>query len=141
MKVILLKDVPKVGQKNNIKEVKDGFALNLLLPRGLAQQATPGALKTLEKIKERQVLTKEADKERIAEKVAGLKDVVISSKANEKGHLFAGVGIAEIAKATGLPEESLVLSEPIKEVGDYDIEVSVGREKKVQFKLKIEEEK
>ena len=140
MKVILLKDVPKVGQKNDIKQVKDGFAMNLLFPRKLAQQATPEAVKALEKIKEREVLTKEADKERIAEKVAGLKDVVISAKANEKGHLFAGVGVAEIGKVTGLPTENIVLAEPIKEVGDYDIEVKVGEEK-AQFKLKIEEEK
>jgi len=64
---------------------------------------------------------------------------VISAKANEQGHLFAGVGVAEIAKASGLPEGSIVLAEPIKEVGDYDIEVKTG-ERISQFKLKIEAE-
>ena len=51
MKVIFLKDVPRVGKRNDIKEVNDGYAVNFLFPRKLAEMATPSAINELEKRK------------------------------------------------------------------------------------------
>lgn len=128
MKVILLKDVPKVGQKNTIKEVKDGFAINLLIPRGLAKQATPSAVHQMEKIQTLENKNKKAGVEALEEKVSGLDQIEIKVKANEKGHLFAGIGKDELSNKLDIPAESIILDSPIKEVGEHEIEVKIGEQ-------------
>jgi len=93
MKIILLKDIPKVGRKYDIKNVADGYALNLLIPRGLAQIATPQTEKNIEAMKAKDLVEKKVQGELLVKNLEVLKDLVINmkEKANEKGHLFAGV--------------------------------------------------
>jgi large subunit ribosomal protein L9 len=139
MKVILLKDVPKVGQINTVKEVKDGFALNMLIPRGLARFATPEAILNMERMKTQENKNKETHATALSEKISGLGQIEIKVKANEKGHLFAGVGKNEIAKKSGIPVENILLESSIKEIGEHEVEVSNGQ-KTQKIKLLLTQE-
>jgi large subunit ribosomal protein L9 len=136
MKVILLKDIPKVGQRNTIKEVKDGFALNMLIPRGLARQTTPDAVQQMERAQIREGEANTASAAELVAKISKLGQIEIKVKANEKGHLFAGVGKTEIAKELGVSEENIILEHPIKEVGEHEVEIKIGEESK-KIKLLI----
>ena len=91
MKVIILKDTARVGRKYEIKDVADGFALNSLIPRGIAVPATSSYLKVIEAKKKQDVQMKEEFKENFEYALTKLTNgkLHISGKANEKGHLFA----------------------------------------------------
>jgi len=147
MKVILLQDVPKLGKKYDIKIVADGFAINSLIPRKLVQVATPNFEK---KIAEKKAI-EEADKKMretlLLKDLKKLEDtpIEIAGKANEKGHLFAGIhekdiskAIEEQAKIVVLPEY-IKLKEHLKEVGEHTVELEIGKEK-AKFKIVIKTE-
>src|SRR3989344_7519593 len=127
MKIILLHDVQKVGKKYDIKNVSDGHALNLLIPKGLAEVATPIALKKVEKLKMEDTAHKKIQEDLLLMNLKAIEGVTleIKEKANEKGHLFAGVHKAEIIahmrddKHINLLEDFIVLEKPIKEVGEH----------------------
>jgi large subunit ribosomal protein L9 len=148
MKVILLKDIPKVGKKFESKEVTAGYARNFLLPQGLAEVATD---KTLAKIKLQRSLHEEKVKiqeEKLAEKLANIKDAVITlkEKANEKGHLFAGIHadelVSHIKDELGLDvvASHIKLEQPIKEIGEHEVALEV-QGKTALFKVVVEEDK
>lgn len=145
MKVIFLKDVPRVGNKNDIKEVNDGYAQNFLLPRGLAKMATAQAVKELEIAKQNIAIERKVQNELLTRSMEEIKQkvVTLSGKANDKGHLFQAIHKKEIIDAlrkthrAEIGEEFIVLDKPIKEVGEFKIEVKVG-DKKSYFTLKIE---
>ncbi len=155
MKVILLKDVAKLGRQYEIKEVSSGHAINLLIPQGLALSATPDAVKRLE------VKKKQADAERkihedlLVMNIKGLdgKTITIAGKANEKGHLFAGLHreaiAAELQKQTELQIDPsfIQIDHPLKEVGEHIVEVKapasteisgMSKGKSVKFTVVIE---
>jgi len=134
VKVILLKDVPKVGQRSDIKEVKDGFALNFLIPKKMAILATPQSIKKIEGLRVKEEAVNKVNLEALGKKVRDIKQIEIKEKANEKGYLFAGVGKEEISRHSGIPAKNILLEHPIKEVGEYTIEIQVG-EKKTKVKL------
>ena len=145
MKVILLKDVPKVGQKYDIKNVADGYAMNMLLPRGLAKTATPQALEQIETMKKADLAERQIQGELLAKNLETIKDLTLrlKEKANDKGHLFAGVTkemlAEEILKVARLniPPESIQLPKPLKEIGEYKIAVeALG--KKAEFNVVVE---
>jgi len=136
MKIILLKDVAKIGRKYEVKNVADGYALNMLIPRGLAIVATEHAIKKVETLKQNDTTDKKIQAELLLKNLEVIKSLTLSlkEKANDKGHLFAGVTremlAAEIAKATRLSidPESIVLDKPIKEVGEFKVAISaMGR--------------
>lgn len=133
MKIILNQDIPKVGKKYEVKNVADGHALNFLIPRGLAIAATASALKKLEIAKAQLVVEKKVQEDLLLKNLKSLDGakIEIIEKANNKGHLFAGLHkeqiIPVIKKQTGfdvLPE-FLVLEKPIKQIGEQTIEVKV----------------
>jgi large subunit ribosomal protein L9 len=144
MKIILLKDVPKVGRKYEMKDISDGYALNLLIPKGLAIAATKDAIKRIDLEKSRDEGEKRVHQELLLKNLAELAGVTISmtEKANEKGHLFAGVHKLEIIPAIQkqtrlqIDAEHIVLDKPIKEIGVHEIQVRVG-EKSIKFNLDI----
>lgn len=144
MKVILLKDVPKVGKKYEVKNVADGYALNLLIPRGLAEAATESAKKRMETMKATDEVEKKVQADLLAKNLHDLNGVVVevSGKANEKGHLFASIHAESIAeellkqKHLSILPEFITLHRPIKEVGDHEIQVLVN-DKKASFILKV----
>ena len=145
MKVILLKDVPKLGQRFEIKEVKSGHALNKLIPNGDVAQATRSAMKNMEAQKSRMEGERKVHEDLIAMNIKDLDGITltVSGKANEKGHLFAGFhreAIAtELQKKTELQiDPSFInLDHPIKEIGEHTVEVKAGG-KSAKFKLVIE---
>ncbi|MBU4480335.1 50S ribosomal protein L9 [Patescibacteria group bacterium] len=144
MKVILLKDVPKIGKKYDIKEISDGYALNFLIPKKLAKLATASGIEELSLLKEKEEKTKKEKEETLLEDIKQLIDstVKISAKANKEGHLFAGIRKEDIVliikdqKALDIAPERILLEKPIKEIGNHIIEVKVNGEN-AKFGLEI----
>ena len=148
MQVILLQDVAKLGHKNDLVTVKDGYALNALIPKKLAKVATPGAIKAHEEHQAHaSAENKKVHETRVAElsKLEGA-TTTITSKANEQGHLFAGITADVIAVAvnkehgTGLSAAMIVLAEPLKEVGEHELVLQVG-DTQGKTKILVEAEK
>ena len=145
MKIILLKDVAKIGRKYDIKDVSSGHALNLLIPQGLAVVATPAVLKRYETEKKAALAERKIHEDLLIKNVKGLEGVTItiSGKANDKGHLFAGIHkeeiVKEVKKQTELDLDPIFiqLEHPLKEVGEHNVEVKGGG-KIVKFKVVIE---
>lgn len=101
MKVLLLKDVYKLGRAGDVKRVADGYGRNFLIPQGFAVLATPGALKQVEKIRQqasekRAVLNTEMSA--VAEKLAAL-SISFGAKAGETGKLYGSITTQDLADA------------------------------------------
>jgi large subunit ribosomal protein L9 len=133
MKIVLLKDVKGVGKKHDIKTVADGFALNSLIPQGLAEVAVGKSLARVEMIKKQEEGERKIKEDLLSKNLKSIHDQVVEVEAgaNEKGHLFAGLHAAEIAPLvkvkTGvdLLPEFIVLDKPVKEVGEHKIDIKV----------------
>ena len=144
MKVILLRDVAKVGHKYQLVTVADGFAMNSLFPKGLAEIATEKAIKRVEGLKATEAAEKKVQEDLLLKNLKSISGIVVEleGKANEKGHLFAGIHKAEIIPAIkaqtqlDLAAEYIDLDKPIKEVGEHKIEVKV-QDKKVEFTIVV----
>ena len=147
MKVVLLQDVPKVGKKYELKEVASGYAANFLLPRKLAKAATDAAI--CESNERRQALEEEkmVREDLLKKNIAGLQKITVKlkEKADPEGHLYSKVSAKEIRMAikdqTGLdlPENAILLQEPIKIVGEHAVSAE-ALDKKVTFTVIIEGE-
>ena len=145
MRVIFLKDIPRVGKRYDIKEVPDGYAMNFLLPRRLAQIATVKAVAELE-IKKREIVIERETQTNLLlknlEEIRG-KVVKMKGKASEKGSLFSAIHKKEIVEAMSkqhhveITEEFIMLEKPIKEIGEFEIPIEV-KDKKSSFKLIVE---
>jgi len=133
MLVILNKDVKGTGKAGDIVKVSDGYARNMLLPKGLATEATDGNVRNLEKQKAAEAQRKAEEKaaaQELAEKLEAVK-VVIKTKAGEGGRLFGSITSKDIAdetkKQTGfaIDKKKIQLSSPIKNMGKFDIKVKL----------------
>ena len=137
MKVILLQDVKKIGLKHTVKDVADGYAHNFLIPRGLAENATKDKLEKLEALKLKIDAHRKVQSDLLAKNLKALKSVKIeiSAKANEKGYLFKGIHTDEIVKVlkekghVDITEDMIDANTPLKEVGEFKINVVVGEER------------
>ena len=136
MKVILKADVRGKGKKGQMIEVAEGYARNFLLPKGLAVLATADAMDTMrlqEKAKAKADAEAKAAATEIAEKLKGLQ-VKVASKGGEGGKLFGAVTGREIAAAlkeqhgVDIDSKKLVLDEPIKSFGSYQVKAKLGFE-------------
>lgn len=129
MKVILLKDVPRVGRKFEIISVSDGYANNFLFPQKLAEQATPNKEAELESRKEAMKAVEDARIEDLKEKLHSLeeREVTISVKADREGHLYKKLHASDVVKAMKedldieITDTAVVLDAPINEVGEHEI--------------------
>jgi len=147
MKVIFLHDVPRVGKKNDIKEVNDGYAMNFLLPRKLAVNATPKAVAELELRKKEIAIEREVQESLLLKNLEAIKGkvIVIKAKTDEKGHLFSKIHTKEIIEAmkaqnhADIAEEFIILEKPVKEIGEFEIPIEIMG-KKSSFKLVVERE-
>ncbi len=147
MKIILIKDVPKVGRRYEIKEVSDGYALNMLLPRGLAEKATPDKVAKIEAQKARDLADKKIQEGLLLKSLEEIKSITLrfKEKANEKGHLFKGLAketiLEELKRQTkfNIDTDAIKLDKPIKEIGDHKILIEVLG-KKAEFEVSIEAE-
>ena len=133
MKVILMQDVAKIGKRGEIAEVPDGYALNQLIPKRMAEAATASNLKRVEKIQAQSAATNEADAAKFTEAGTALQETTlqIAADANEQEHLFKAVNeteIAEAAEAAGITiDPSLVIiGEPIKALGKHEVKLVRG---------------
>ena len=148
MKVILLQDIDGLGKKYDVKEVKNGYARNFLLPQELARAATKKALKWLDDQKE--IISKEAEEDlkraqELASKLDGA-EVAIDVKIGEEGQLFESINnqkIAEKLKELGfeIKKSQIKLEEPIKELGEFPIKISLDHNLEVEISLVISGEK
>ena len=136
MKVILKADVRGKGKKGQMIEVAEGYARNFLLPKGLAVLATADAMNIMrlqEKAKAKADAEAKAAATEIAEKLKGLQ-VKVASKGGEGGKLFGAVTGREIAAAlkeqhgVDIDSKKLVLDEPIKSFGSYEVKAKLGYE-------------
>lgn len=148
MRVILLKDVEKIGKKYEVKEVADGFARNFLIPKGLAKKATLKALKWLEVKKEMELKKTEEDLRKVQEEASAIDgyELVIPVKIGEKGQLFASVNnekIFEKLKEAGfrIKESQIELKNSIKELGEYPIKIKFDHNLEAKIRVIVTEEK
>ena len=135
MKIILTADVPKVGNRYELKEFKDGYA-NILIARGVATLATPQALASLEAKKAQNEKKKEEEMKAFDSLISSINNtkIEIKVKANEKGHLFKSVSAKDVALAikeiTGIEiEEDAIFMNHIKELGSHVVEIKKGNRK------------
>lgn len=133
MKVILLQDVKSLGKKDAIVEVSDGYGQNYLLPRKLAVAATAGNMNEVKQRKDS--LDNKAKRELAAAKEYAdkLNDKVVSinAKVGENGKLFGAISNKDIQDAIkaqyglDVDKKKIVLNDPIKNVGSYDVEIKL----------------
>ena len=134
MKVLLCKDVEKLGWYGDVVEVKDGYARNYLLPYGVAIVPTDEKIKMMAKEKGQRAEDRKlmlAQLERVAEAVEGA-EAVVAAKANEAGHLFGSVGERDIAQnlrdqGFEIKDSMVAMGEHIKEVGTHEIKLKVAQ--------------
>lgn len=144
MEIILQEEVANLGQIGDVVKVRDGYARNYLLPRGLAVQANRRNVRALEHHK-RLVAVK---KERVQRQAQTLLDqlsalsLTIPAKAGEEGRLFGSVTNIDLEAA--LKEQGLVLDrrkilldEPIKQLGSYEVPVNLGGALRANIKLEV----
>src|SRR3989344_2183942 len=125
MKVIFLKDVPRVGKKYDVKEISDGYAVNFLFPKKLATPATAKAVAELELRKKEISIEREVQESLLLKNLEEIKgkSITIKGKANDKGHLFSAIHKKEIIEEmkkqlnAEISEEFIILEKPIKEIG------------------------
>ncbi len=136
MKVILQQDVKGQGKKGQLIEVSEGYARNFLLPRKLAVLATADAMNTMklqEKAKKAEEARQKAEAEAIAEKL-GSAQVKVTARAGANGKLFGAVTSKEVSDALSaqhgieLAKQKIVLDEPIKSFGTYQLKAKLGHE-------------
>lgn len=132
MKVILLKDVKKMGQKGTIIEVADGYANSFLIPKGMAKVASSQDISQSAQ-KQSAKNDKKASQEQAEMdlfKRLNKKTVTISGNTNPQGHLFAAVKATDVtSQLPGLQPKHVVLKDSIKEIGEYEIPLVIGKNK------------
>jgi large subunit ribosomal protein L9 len=146
MKIIFLQDVPGTGKKGDIKEVKDGFARNMLFPKGLAVEATKTNLNIL-KQKQASIQQKKDLEKETAEKTAARiesKTFKVSAKAGEGGKLFGSVTAKDIAAAlkkegNDIDKRKLTINDDIKHYGTYEVEAKLYAGVTAKFFVNVSE--
>lgn len=134
MDVILLEDIEKLGEKGQVVSVADGYVRNYLLPRKLAEAASPGRIGEVRQRQEAAQAKKIKDVERAGDLAQVLSKTVltIEAQAGEDGRLFGSVTTADISKEiyrarnVKIDKKKISLEEPIKEVGDFMVEIEVS---------------
>ncbi|MBP5589584.1 MAG: 50S ribosomal protein L9 [Bacteroidales bacterium] len=145
MEIILLQDVQKLGQKDDIVTVKNGYATNFLIPQGYAIAATPSAKKMhAENLKQRAHKEEKIKAEALAlaEKMEGLK-LTIGAKTSSSGKIYGSVNTIQIAEA--LKEQGFdidrraitIVDDQIKEVGSFKANVKLHRDVKVDIDFDV----
>ena len=147
MKVLLLKDVYKLGRAGDIKKVADGYGRNFLIPQGLAMLATAGALKQVEKIRSQaQIRRTEQNSELkdLATQINGI-TVVFSAKAGETGKLYGSITTQDVATAITEKvrfevKKQQVDMQPIRTLGEYTVHVRLTMDLVPEVKIIVHRE-
>lgn len=153
MKVIFLKDVPRVGKKNDIKDLNDGYAFNFLFPRKLAIPATKEAIVEIEKNLTKIKIEREMEERLLQKHLGEIENIIITikEKADEKGHLFKSIHPKEISEIMKnlhqieIDEKYIALENPIKQIGEFTIPIIIKKagqkSQDSSFKLIVEKAK
>ena len=144
MEVILKEDIVNLGKIGDVVRVRDGYARNYLLPRGLVLEANKKNLKTFEHHKklvgdQKEKIMRQA--QAVGDQLNGV-SLIIPMKVGEEGRLFGSVTnihIEKALKAKGLnvDRRKIQLAEPIKNAGDYDVPVRLSAELTVPLKVSV----
>lgn len=147
MKVLLIKDVYKLGRAGDVKRVADGYGRNYLIPQGLAVLATEGALKQAERIRQKAAAQRALLNEEmaaVAEKLEGL-TLVFSARAGETGKLYGSVTAQDVAEA--LQEKigyaikrQMLEMQPLRTLGEHTVRVRLTMDLVPQIRVIIHRE-
>lgn len=146
MRVILLQDVSGLGRAGEVKEVADGYGRNFLLPKKLAEFASPSLLKRIEEQHQagaRRQLVADAEFLSLAQSLDGI-EVVVGAKVGAQGRLYGAVTSSDIAegihRVTGhdIDKRKIELEEPIHELGKYEVVVRLSSELVPKIKVVVE---
>ena len=148
MRVILLKDIEDLGKKNEIKEVKDGYARNFLLPKGLAKIADKKSMEQLEAQKELETQKAEEELKKtqvLIEAIEG-RAFIINVKVGDEGQFFESINIGKIHEALKeqgfeVKKDQIELTQPIKELGEFPVKLKFDHNLEAEITIIIEEEK
>jgi large subunit ribosomal protein L9 len=148
MEVILIKDVPKLGKAGDVVKVKDGYARNYLIPKGLAILANQKTIKALEN--QRKIILAKAERERkklesLAEKLEGI-SLTVYRKTVEDDRIFGSVSLIDIVnmlkeKGIEIEKSQVLLEEPIKKLGTFEVPIKLSSDKIINIKVEVLEEK
>lgn len=137
MKIVLREDVPSLGEKWSVVTVKDGYARNFLIPKGMAVQATEGELKQVEEIKKvqaRKLAKQEAQLQALSDKIDGQTLTFTARASADSGRLFGSVTAGDIADklkaqiGEEVDRRKIVLDEAIRTLGEHTVTIHlVGR--------------
>jgi len=148
MKVVLLKELEGYGSIGSVINVKDGFARNYLIPKGIALPATESNLKHVNSIITQKLRKLQKEKERaldLAKKIEGL-ILEIKHPVGEKGKLYGSVTSSEISKALSekgfeIDKKRIVVNRPIRDVGIHTVQIRLHPEVEVQIKVDVQPQK
>jgi large subunit ribosomal protein L9 len=134
MKVILLRDIAKLGKRGEIKEVADGYAINVLVRKGDALMATPQEIAKLRAQEEKKVRERDGAKKAFHNLKMGLggSRVEILAKKHDNGHLFAAIPVVEVLDAIfavtkiSLNKDQIEIKSPIKALGEHAVTIRQG---------------
>lgn len=146
MKVVLIKNVDKLGKAGDIKNVADGFASNFLIPNQLAKPATENVIAETEKNAKERILQEKfllQKTQEVASQIDG-KELIIKAKAKE-GKLFGSITPAMIAEKLKeekieIGENNIKIKKPIREIGEHSVKVELEHGLEGEMKVIVEEE-
>jgi large subunit ribosomal protein L9 len=147
MKVILLKDIPDLGKRGEIKNAADGHARNFLIPKKLVKIATDKAIKELEQ--EKVIEAQKAEQalqhvEEVVSQIDGL-EIEVPTKMDESGKLYGSINDQKVSllfkdRGFDIKKNQIKILQPIKEVGEYPITISFDHGLEAEIKLIIIDE-
>lgn len=148
MKVVLMKDVERVGRKGEVKKVADGYARNYLIPLNLAVEATPARLKEVEKnlkLQKKRDAKEESNAQEMADDLKG-KEIKLQLPAGKEGKLFGSVTANDIVASLEkegykLDKRKVEIEEPIKNTGEYTVTIKLKPRILTEVKVIVESDK
>lgn len=147
MVVILKRDIKGTGKAGDIVKVSDGYARNMLIPKGWAIEATKGNINTLEKVKAKQAeeeAARKASAQELAKKIEEI-EVCIETKAGEGGRLFGSITSKDVCEALktqhniAIDKKKLQMSQPIKALGTFSVKIKLYQDVSAEFAVKVTE--
>lgn len=147
MVVILKRDIKGTGKAGDIVKVSDGYARNMLIPKGWAIEATKGNINTLEKVKAKQAEEEAARKtsaQELAKKIEEI-EVCIDTKAGEGGRLFGSITSKDVCEALKtqhniiIDKKKLQMSQPIKALGTFSVKIKLYQDVSAELTVKVKE--
>jgi large subunit ribosomal protein L9 len=146
MKIILLKDIPKIGKKYDIKDLSDGYVRNFLLPKKLAEEATPNRIAKIEGMRaeqEKEIRAKIESFKRQAKQMTGFKlEFVLKTDGKSVFGAINGKDIKEKLKEKGISinEDQIKMEKHLKEMGEHIVKIKFSPEVEAELKIVLKSE-